>query len=240
MKTSNSSNRIILQGLVSIILLILFSDSSFANNFELEPKTRQTLNISKSGINRITMLPHRILQVTGDEGKYKLNMDEDGSNIYIMPIAKIGEKIELSIKTSTNHTEDLGLFISDEPGKTLHLKHKSSLKNQILSQLSEVKKMLRSMKEGEVDKYYVKDTNRVVKLRRGIRVNQIKSYRYGDLVGAVLEVKNQTGRDIKLYEGDFINLFKNSKAVTFEHAYSLLPPQSDMKVFIVTEIKDGR
>ncbi len=242
MKILALNNKVILQGTLLITLLIMMlifcADIAFANSFRSETKLRQTLNISKAGINRITMLPHRIMQVTGDESKYKLKIDEDGSNVYIMPLVKVGEKIELSMKTSTNYTEDLELVVSNKAGRTFHLKRVGSDENTSSVNLLEVKEMLRLMQEGSVGKYFVKDTNRIFKLRNGLGARQIKSYRYGDLIGAVLEVKNHTRKDIKLDETDFANLFKNSRAVSFQRAYSFLPPRADMQVFIVTGSKN--
>jgi hypothetical protein len=79
-----------------ILLLLVLSgltDIALAANFKLNSEDRIKTQISKSGLNRITMLPYRITQVTGDESKYKLKFDEDGGNIYIMPIGQTGGTI---------------------------------------------------------------------------------------------------------------------------------------------------
>ena len=109
-----------------ILLLVIFSllgEVAVAANFKLNLQNRIKTQISKSGLNRITMLPHRITQVTGDESKYKLKFDEDGSNIYIMPTGKIGETIELSIKSSTNLVQDMLLEVAGIAGRSISLQH---------------------------------------------------------------------------------------------------------------------
>lgn len=221
--------------LALIILLTSMPKLGVAMYFEAELGERQVLNISKEGINRITMMPHRIIQVTGDENKYILYTDTDGSNIYIVPICQVGDVIELSIKTSTNVTEDINLMVTDGTGQVIHLKR---IKNADKGANIEIKKMIDTMQRSKIKKYFVRNMNRPINNKLGVDIKQTKSYGYGNLIGAVLEVDNLCDLSIELRERDFLNLFKNSKAVSFEGDQKILNTQSKVQVFVVSLVKD--
>ena len=74
--------------------------------------------------------------------------------------------------------------------------------------------MMRSMIESKVGKYYVVANKRIVKQSKELLIKQSTSYRFRDLRGAVLSVKNLTSKSITLSEPDFKNLFSHPLAIT--------------------------
>ena len=96
--------------------------------------------ISKMGLNRISNPPYKITQVTGDESKYRLKHDEDGLNIYIMPLCEVGKDIEISIRNNAGFVQDLLLRVSDTKGRVIvieggRVNNPEQLRTSILSRM---------------------------------------------------------------------------------------------------------
>jgi len=224
-----------------ILLLVtfaLFGEVAVAANFKLNSQNRIKTQISKSGLNRITMLPHRITQVTGDESKYKLKFDEDGSNIYIMPTGKIGETIELSIKSSTNLVQDMLLEVADIAGRSIYLQqdNATAVEGKLIN--AEIKSMLRSMRSGEKGKYYVQASNRIIANKLGLYIRQVQTYRWEGLVGAVIEIENKSKLPVNISEQDIASLYQKVRAVSIDGIYPSIGAKSKVRAYVITVDKE--
>jgi hypothetical protein len=168
---------------------------------------KQLVEISKSGLNRITMFPHHIIKILGDESKYKVEIDEKGSDIYIMPLCKVGEKIEISLKTSSNLSLDLELLVVEGHGKTIHFKRNAAIKHSKNTQ--EIEAILKAMQLEQFGKYYVSDANYLISAKSGMNIQQLKIYKYQNIIGRILVISNETAENILLPWQQFFDLFTN-------------------------------
>jgi hypothetical protein len=221
-----------------LVTFVLLSEVAVAANFKLNSQSRIKTQISKSGLNRITMLPHRITQVTGDESKYKLKFDEDGSNIYIMPTGKIGETIELSIKSSTNLVQDMLLEVADIAGRSIYLQQDNSTDKTGKLINSEIKSMLRSMRSGEKGKYYMQISNRTIANKLGLDIRQMQTYRWGNIVGAVIEIENKSKLPVNISEQDIAALYQKVRAVSIDGIYPSIGAKSKIRAYVITLDKE--
>ena len=221
-----------------LVTFVLLSEVAVAANFKLNSQSRIKTQISKSGLNRITMLPHRITQVTGDESKYKLKFDEDGSNIYIMPTGKIGETIELSIKSSTNLVQDMLLEVADIAGRSIYLQqdNATAVEGKLIN--AEIKSMLRSMRSGEKGKYYVQASNRIIANKLGLYIRQVQTYRWEGLVGAVIEIENKSKLPVNISEQDIAALYQKVRAVSIDGIYPSIVAKSKVRAYVITLDKE--
>ena len=220
-----------------ILLLLVLSgltDIALAANFKLNSEDRIKTQISKSGLNRITMLPYRITQVTGDESKYKLKFDEDGGNIYIMPIGQIGGTIELSIKSTTNLVQDMLLEIANIPGRSIYLQHGKNPDQTGKLVDIEIKLMLKSMISGDKGKYYVLDGNRSVANKLALDIKQVKTYRWGSIVGAVIDIENKSKSPVNISEHDIASLYQKVRAASIDGIYSAVAAKSKIRAYVIT------
>ena len=191
--------------------------------------------ISKTGLNRISNPPYKITQVTGDESKYRLKHDEDGLNIYIMPLCEVGKDIEISIRNNAGFVQDLLLRVSDTKGRVIvieggRVNNLEQLRTSILS------RMLRAMKDDVADIFYVQSGLLQISDTGGLKAKQIKTYQYKNLRGGIFELRNPT-REIVNFSGKIF-------AQGFDKVIGVYPdelaimPREKVKVMLVQEIKD--
>lgn len=191
--------------------------------------------ISKKGLNRLSNPPYKITQVTGDESKYRLKHDEDGLNIYIMPLCDVGEDIEISIRNNAGHVQDLLLRVSDTKGRVIVIDgHCANNLEQL--QTSILSRMLRAMKDDVADIFYVQSGLSQISDTGGLKAKQIKTYQYKNLRGGIFELQNTTREIVnfsgKIFARDFdkvIGVYPDEVAIM---------PREKVKVMLVQEIKD--
>ena len=225
---------------VIIILLLNFAltSASFAEDAK-EEKIRESYDIGKSGLNRITMLPYKIVSVVGDNSQYKLQSDKDGSSIYIMPIAKSNQIIELSIRSDIGEIKDLELKVVSGHGRTIKLEATKKL-DLALEQKREIKQMISSMQKKERGGYRVRKLNRNIANNYNLKIMQKALYRYKDLRGAVLEVTPSRSSSKSMIlpsdvnEEMFAKLFSGTVATHINKDSS----NKALMVFVVTSIAD--
>jgi len=92
---------------------------------------------------------------------------------------------------------------------------------------------MRAMIEGVQGKYYVVEAERTLRKTKQQLLKQIRWYRYGDLSGAVLLVKNLSSKPLILLESDFSNIFTNTIAINL--GSSELATGASTKAFIITK-----
>ena len=240
--TKNRLSRAVkLKGRSVVILclgwLALFTGNVFANEHSATTSTaRESYQIGKSGLNRITMLPHKIVSVAGDSSEYKLQSDADGSSIFVMPLADIGKDIELSLRSDIGEIRDLNLKVVSGRGRTIKLHNASKLDLAALEK-QEVQNMISAMQKKVRGGYRVRKHKRLIKNEHNLNIIQKASYSYKDLSGAVLLVrplKSSRKKDLKASDVNhlmFNNLFKGTLAVSIEDNVS----DKGVMVFVVTK-----
>lgn len=225
---------------VIIILLLNFAltSASFAEDVK-DGKIRESYVIGKSGLNRITMLPYKIVSVVGDNSQYKLQSEKDGSSIYIMPIVKPDQIIELSIRSDIGEIKDLELKVVSGHGRTIKLEATKKL-DLALEHKREIKQMISSMQKKERGGYRVRKLNRNIANNYNLKIMQKALYRYKDLRGAVLEVTPSRSSSKSMIlpsnvnEEMFAKLFSGTVATHINKDSS----NKALIVFVVTSIAD--
>ncbi|MGV2433275.1 MAG UNVERIFIED_CONTAM: type-F conjugative transfer system secretin TraK [Rickettsiaceae bacterium] len=210
---------------------VLFVGNAFGETIKANENERISYKISKSGLNRISNPPYQIVQVTGDEGSYKLKYDEDGQNIYIMPLKKIGEKIEISIKNNRGSVQDLELEVTNIPGQTLNIDSGISVLESGKHLNKTLSVILKAMKHNRHDKFYVQDVDNMLQPINGLSVTQIKSYQWQNLKGGVFIVKNNTKKEQFFDLKQLANRFDNVKVAFVDKPF--ISPKAKRKVFII-------
>ncbi|WPY01624.1 Type IV conjugative transfer system TraK-like protein (plasmid) [Candidatus Trichorickettsia mobilis] len=214
--------------------LFLYAHIASGETYQAQPNEPLQIKISKSGLNRISNPPYKITQVTGDDSKFRLKYDEDGTNIYFMPLITIGENVEISIRNNAGITQDLELQVSDIKGKSIIIDGKTNLKLERIEK-SDIAEMLRAMKDNVQGKFYVQNTKQQKLKSIGIlKVEQSKIYKYKNLAGGVFEITNPTKNPITLDVSIFARSFDNVKS--FYPNLSTIEPSTTITVLVVQKV----
>lgn len=230
-----ATKRLFISGLVIIftvaIIFAAYAPVSLAGKLITAP-------ISKGGINRISAFPYHIKEIIGDKSKYELLSSDDGSNIFIIPKVKLGDKLELAVITSNGAIHDLLLTAGKDSVPAIHLNSSTPNYSRHLSQnkaneQSQILKMISHMSANHLNSYYVQNTNRNIANNLGLKLKQIKTWRFGKLVGAIIDVHNLSRSTKLLKENDFKSLFQRTKAISITGS-NILPSQASSQVLIVT------
>lgn len=187
---------------------ILSTASVNAETIRYTPNKVMELSVSKGGLNRITYSPYKIIQVTGDEGKYRIKYDEDGSSIYLMPLVDVGEVIEVSLRNNAGQVQDLHLKVANKKGSSLvidgaYMPASEKANKDIAA------KMLRAMKDNQHGIFYVQKHKQGLGNINGLNITQIRTYQYKNIKGGVFAISNIT-RDKQIFsKEDFNKKFSN-------------------------------
>jgi hypothetical protein len=224
--------------LTSSVAIALICSANFvlAQKYQAVPDGRLMAKVSKSGLNRISNWPYQIVQVTGDDSTFRLKSDEDGKNIYLMPLGDEGDKIEISIKNNAGFVQDLELEVAFIKGQSIQIDSNNihnvskTLQQQTLSQ------MLKAMSFGEIGKFYVQNTKKALDNIHNIDVVQTKLYKWQDLIGGVFVVNNITGLEQTIDLPGFVKRFDHVLA-SFATNEKLAPNQTG-NIFIIQKNKE--
>ena len=215
------------------VSLLLYGHVAFADTYQAEIDKRLRVKISKSGLNRISNPPYKITQVTGDDSKYRLKYDEDGTNIYFMPLNSVGENTEISIKNNAGFVQDLELLVSDISGQSIIIDGKTSLIAEH-TEKSDIAQMLRAMKDNVNSKFYVQSILKKFNNIGILTVEQSKIYKYKNLTGGVFEIRNPGKSTITLDVSIFAKQFDNVKSS--HPGLSIIEPNKTINVLIVQKL----
>ena len=177
--------------------------------------------------NRISMNV-AITQIVGDESQYNIILDKKNKNIFLTPKVEIGESLELSIIDLSGHVVDLELTVKAIESQIIKINPRN-----IVAQNTDTEplQMMRAMLSNKGDKYFVTEMQRKLGTINGLDILQIKSYKYGQWVGAELLVTNSLKKPVILTESDFSSLFA-SVAINIQKL--LLSPKAKARVIIIT------
>ena len=182
---------------------ILSMASVNAETIRYTPNKAMELSVSKGGLNRITYSPYKIIQVTGDEGKYRLKYDEDGSSIYLMPLVTVGEIIEVSVRNNAGQVQDLHLKVASKKGSSLVIDGAYVPASQKANK-DIAANMLRAMKDNQQGIFYVQKHKQGLGNINGLNITQIRTYQYKNIKGGVFAISNPA-REKKSFNKDEFN-----------------------------------
>jgi hypothetical protein len=221
-----------------LVALAITSIDAYAQEFTADSSARLHIKVSKMGLNRISNPPYRIVQVTGDDNAFKLKYDEDGGNIYLMPMREIGQKIEISLKNNVGFVQDLELEVANIMGQTIVIDGAGIKRTSANEKKQNIQSMLKAMKADKADKFYVQELKRPVysAVNEGLDIVQTKIYKWQNLAGSVFVVNNKTrkarGFDLKTFIKDFDNV------LTSFVSNKELQAKESAEVFVIQEIKE--
>lgn len=233
-----------------LVFLSLAMTATASTQFTFSPtKTIQTA-IAYGQVNRIQVTSGEIMEVVGDENQYQLYWSGDYRNLFIAPRAPVGKTIELSLVLAGGRVQDIRFTVVKTAAQTIFINtseegtHLSpDLNNRSISLLPnalkrEISAMMRAMIAGKdtSGKYYVINAKRTVLRNQQMTINQTRAYRYLELSGAVLIVKNTSGKVLQLKEQDFKSIFKDTIAISIETDF--LKPRTKSRVFVMTRNND--
>ena len=230
-----------------------------ATEFTLNPKSRIEGIIGAGSVNRIQITGSEIMEVVGDESKYSIYWSGDWRNLFITPKTEVGETVNLSLILVDGLAQDFRFTVGDVEAQTIFLRANNNMESKganifassitsvlylpygnTLDYLSlnkalkkEIASMMRTMIEGNKGKYYVNENKRTLSKNKEILITQSKSYRYKDLSGAILNIKNFTSKPITLEEHYISNLFKDTIAINLSAV--LLPAKSKVAAYVITK-----
>lgn len=216
----------------SIFLTLLsLTCVAFGQNNDVKLESRISAKISKTGLNRISNHPYQILQVTGDESLFKLKYDQDGANVYIMPLKEVGSKIELSVKNSAGFVYDLELLVASVKGQSICIESSIKKAQGNKSQRQDIAEMLNAMEAGIQDKFYVQNIQTKPTLLEDLSFVQTKVYKWKNLSGGVFVVANNTSviKEIPLS----LLTSRFDKVLTSFACKTYLLPRKSERVFII-------
>lgn len=235
---------LLLSLLIALLVFVSFCNSSVASTvFSFSPNKKIEVVIAAGVLNRIKITNGEVMEVIGDENKYSLYWSGDWRNLFIKPKVEVGETIELSLITSSGDAQDMRFTVGDLLAQTIFINMGNSAREPspvngnfyLLSDPElklEISSMMRAMIEGVKSKYYITGNKRILQQTKQQLITQEKAYRYKNLSGAVLTVKNLTSKSLALFESDFKNLLKNCIAINLSS--SVIGCKGSAQVFIVT------
>jgi len=214
---------------------ILITASVNAETIRYTPNKVMELSVSKGGLNRITYSPYKIIQVTGDEGKYRIKYDEDGSSIYLMPLVDVGEVIEVSLRNNAGQVQDLHLKVANKKGYSLLIDGAyvpaSEKANKDIAA-----KMLRAMKDNKQDIFYVQNHKQKLDNVQSLKIQQIQTYQYKNLRGGVFTISNTT-RDKQIFSKEEFNK-RFSNVIASYPANITVKPRGKELFYLVQKVEE--
>ncbi len=174
----------------------------------------------------------------GDQSAYQLISDLNAANIYITPKLSVGSKFTISLVNNRGQAQDIEFTVQNIAPQAIVIESNEQ-PLQDCSINDEAINMLKTMKLGYKGKYYLLGSNRFIKSSNpSLRILEKQTYRYKDLVGSVLFIKNLSKQDIELKAADFEQLFTGTILTSIDQPQHILSPHKEIKVFVVTQVKE--
>lgn len=154
--------------IISFLILVMMTIIPFSNViadsnevdtkfFVFEPAKKIKANLGNKSQTRIDIHPHYIKEIIGDSSSYIAVHDSKGRFLYLLPKASVGEKITLSILTSSGKAQDFEFEVTEEEGSVVVVSSIPNNHNALDSTDAELKSLLTAMIAGIKSKYYVQD-----------------------------------------------------------------------------------
>jgi hypothetical protein len=214
---------------------ILITASVNAETIRYTPNKVMELSVSKGGLNRITYSPYKIIQVTGDEGKYRIKYDEDGSSIYLIPLVNVGEVIEVSLRNNAGQVQDLHLKVASKKGSSLVIDGAYVPASQKANK-DIAANMLRAMKDNQQGIFYVQKHKQGLGNINGLNITQIRTYQYKNIKGGVFAISNIT-RDKQIFSKDEFNKRFSNVIASYPENITVKPKRTAL-FYLVQKVEE--
>ena len=231
-----------------LIPILLLSSSSYGANLGtdyakkeelyIEYKQPAQVTISSTGINRISIAPFIATTIWGDSAEYSALLSHNGSELFLTSKIEAGKSFALAVQLAGDRVIDLLLHTveADRPKIVrVELQDESLAK---LEETLEIKRLLNAMMSKANGKYYVTQMKRVVKINTdsnetfaALNAEQNMVYRFGNLVGVVLTLKNKGKKEVSIDAKSLAKAFKGVLAVSLHN--QLLKSGDSMEAFLV-------
>ena len=103
---------------------------------------------------------------------------------------------------------------------------------------SEIKSMLRSMMSREKGKYYMQASNRAISNKLGLEIRQVQTYRWGNMIGTVIDIENKSNLPVNISEQEIASLYQKVRAVSIDSIYSSIAAKSKIRAYVITLDKE--
>lgn len=191
------------------------------------------LNISSMGMNRISFAPNIVTTIWGDAGEYGATLSDNGSELFITSRVEAGNNIALILQLAGGRVIDLILHtIDDKESRIINLVLKDT-ETRLQREQQEVMKLFNAMRSGIKGKYYVKalPAQFTIGGNKHLIARQERLYRFGDLMGLPLKIKNTGKKTVSVNSATLLAKFRNLLAIQAEDV--ILTSGQEMQAFLV-------
>lgn len=232
--------------ILSITFIILTTGAALADQtYCYKQSSRIKAVISKEHLNRVWFSGKSIIEVIGDSTKYKILQDAVGKNLFITPLAAIGEDIEMSVIEAGGRTIDLSLRVAGSKGQVIFIEEKKNCHSSKDTDNQEIARLMRYMHSNKPDKYIVDTSKRPIHALepQGLKIRQDMSYRYGPYVGAKLTITNisssmfKKGQNIELTDCLLKRIFEGEHAMISKNCSILRPGRNCVAFVALKEVE---
>ena len=228
----------LLPAIISVVVpLLIYSSSAHAAEESAIEKIKVKYNqpvhlkIAGSGINRINLGVERLEKIIGDGSTYSVVISDNADNVFLTSKLSAGKSTNLSLLLSSGRVVDIVLdIINAKQPKSIELVF--SKDSCQLDERREVANMISAMRRGVVKKYYVQELDRELLNQLPNKIIQRKSYRYGNLYGAELELQNNSDNQQIITTEILHQLFANIISISPDNK-QILPPKTSGKAYVV-------
>jgi hypothetical protein len=216
-----------------IIMITNITSNIIAKTYNYHPNKKLQVALSKTGLNRISNLPYKIHQIIGDESQFRVKHDEDGSNIYIMPLIGVEQAFDISIINDAGLVQDIRCMVVEGDGRIIQIVNKDNRKERN-ARKALIRRMFHAMKNDKEDIFYVRDAQ-IVFGGQAVKISQTKTYKYENIRGGVFELYNDSEK-LNFKVTDFTKQFRN--IVSYYPRVMFLKPGEKERIFIIQEIQE--
>jgi len=196
------------------------------------------LDISSTGMNRISLAPNIVTTIWGDTDEYGAILSDNGSELFITSRGEAGKDIALSLQLAGGKVIDLILHTIDikEPRIINLALNDNATKFQKHRQ--EVMALFDAMRHGIKGKYYVKElpVQFTIGGNKHLIARQERLYRFGNLMGVPLKIKNTGKKTVSVNATNLPAKFRNILAIQADDV--ILASGQEMQAFLV--LKEAR
>lgn len=203
---------------------------------ELDVEKKIEAVIGANVANRIEVKGEDLLEVVGDESKYQLKWNKNHRSIYLVPKAEVGEVIELSLMLVSGQVQDLRLTIGDVLARTIVLVSKNDQAEFYETlEKAEIRALLKAMVKDENpnNKYWLSEEKIKLITSKEKYISQIREYKYGELIGRVIEIENKGKSELIIREGEIKEIIPEVKLVSFSKR--ILGAREKAKLFVISK-----
>lgn len=144
------------------------------------------INISSNHVNRLSFGKRYIKAIVADEHKYNAILQNNNSEIFLSSKIEAPATLHLSLILASGEVIDIAANVIDkEEPSIINFVFLGESKENLTA---EIEQMLRSMKEGKADKYYVKHLQQAFSDDLALNFIEKERYQYENLHGVIIEV----------------------------------------------------